>query len=241
MNIAVILAGGSGSRIGGTLPKQFLCVAGKKIIEHTIDVFENNYLIDEIAIVSKKEYVADVERIVKTNQYHKVKKILTGGKERYDSSLAAISAYTNDDDNLLLHDAVRPLVNDRIINDCIEALKTYRAVDVAIKTTDTIIEVGDDNTIKSIPLRASLRNCQTPQCFKRGIIRRAYELALQDPHFVTTDDCGVVHRYLPNEPICVVAGEVFNLKVTYAEDLLLLEKLCQQHNSSNMKETLIKE
>ena len=127
MNIAIILAGGSGSRIGGTLPKQFLSVAGKKIIEHTIDVFENNDLIDEIAIVSKKEYTSDVERIVTTNQYHKVKKILTGGKERYDSSLAAISAYTNDDDNLLLHDAVRPLVNDRIINDCIaENLQSRR-------------------------------------------------------------------------------------------------------------------
>ena len=97
--------------------------------------------------------------------------------------------------------------------------------------------VDDDNIIKTIPPRVSLRNSQTPQCFKRGTIRRAYELALQDPHFETTDDCGVVHKYLPNEPICVVAGEVFNLKVTYAEDLFLLERLCEQRNSSNMKET----
>ena len=231
MNIAVILAGGSGSRLGGALPKQFLSVAGKTIIEHTIDVFDNNDLIDEIAIVSKKEYVSDVEHIVMSSQYHKVKKILIGGKERYDSSLAAISAYNDDDCNLLLHDAVRPLVNNRIINDCIDALKTYRAVDVAIKTTDTIIEVDDDNIIRSIPPRSLLRNSQTPQCFKRGLIRRAYELALQDPLFVTTDDCGVVHKYLPDEPICVVAGEVFNFKVTYAEDLFLLERLCQQRKS----------
>lgn len=235
MNIAVILAGGSGNRLGGPLPKQFLKVAGKRIIEHTIDVFENNDQIDEIAIVSKKEYISDMEQLVVSNQYHKVKKILTGGKERYDSSLAAIAAYPNDDDNLLLHDAVRPLVNDRIINDCVKALENYRAVDVAVKTTDTIIEVGDDNMIKSIPPRACLRNVQTPQCFKRGVIRRAYELALQDPLFVTTDDCGVVYKYLPNEPIYVVTGEVFNLKVTYAEDLFLLEKLCQQRKSSNVK------
>lgn len=235
MNIAVILAGGSGNRLGGPLPKQFLKVAGKRIIEHTIDVFENNDQIDEIAIVSKKEYISDMEQLVVSNQYHKVKKILTGGKERYDSSLAAIAAYPNDDDNLLLHDAVRPLVNDRIINDCVKALENYRAVDVAVKTTDTIIEVGDDNMIKSIPPRACLRNVQTPQCFKRGVIRRAYELALQDPLFVTTDDCGVVYKYLPDEPVYVVTGEVFNLKVTYAEDLFLLEKLCQQRKSSNVK------
>ena len=90
-NIAVILAGGSGHRFGGDLPKQFLKVAGKKIIEHTIDVFENNELIDEIAIVSKEEYITDVEQIVVNNQYKKVKKILAGGKERYDSSLSAIA------------------------------------------------------------------------------------------------------------------------------------------------------
>ena len=238
MNIAVILAGGSGSRLGGTLPKQFLKVAGKKIIEHTIDVFENNDLIDEIAIVSKEEFISDVEDIVVTNQYRKVKKVLTGGKERYDSSLSAIAAYDDDDINLLLHDAVRPLVNDRIINDCIEALKSYRAVDVAIKTTDTIIEVDNDNCISMIPPRRVLRNGQTPQCFKRGVIRKAYEIALKDPNFVTTDDCGVVRKYLPDEPVYVVNGEVFNMKVTYMEDLFLLDKLYQLRSISSTKEVL---
>lgn len=238
MNIAVILAGGSGSRLGGTLPKQFLKVAGKKIIEHTIDVFENNDLIDEIAIVSKEEFISDVEDIVVTNQYRKVKKVLTGGKERYDSSLSAIAAYDDDNINLLLHDAVRPLVNDRIINDCIEALKSYRAVDVAIKTTDTIIEVDNDNCISMIPPRHVLRNGQTPQCFKRGVIRKAYEIALKDPNFVTTDDCGVVRKYLPDEPVYVVNGEVFNMKVTYMEDLFLLDKLYQLRSISSTKEVL---
>ncbi len=238
MNIAVILAGGSGSRLGGELPKQFLKVAGKKIIEHTIDVFENNELIDEIAIVSKEEYITDVEQIVVNNQYKKVKKILAGGKERYHSSLSAIAAYDNDDDNLLLHDAVRPLVNDRVINDCIKALETYQAVDVAIKTTDTIIQVDDDDTICQIPPRRELRNGQTPQCFKRGVIRRAYELALQDPDFVTTDDCGVVHKYLPEVPIYVVEGEVFNMKVTYMEDLFLLDKLYQLRSVTGSKQLL---
>ena len=238
MNIAVILAGGSGSRLGGTLPKQFLKVAGKKIIEHTIDVFENNDLIDEIAIVSKEEFISDVEQIIVTNQYRKVKKVLAGGKERYDSSLSAIAAYANDDDNLLLHDAVRPLVNDRIINDCIEALKTYRAVDVAIKTTDTIVQVDERNCISAIPPRPALRNGQTPQCFKRGVIRKAYEIALQDPNFVTTDDCGVVRKYMPEEPVYVVEGEVFNMKVTYMEDLFLLDKLYQLRSISSTKEVL---
>lgn len=227
-NIAIILAGGSGTRLGsGEIPKQFLKVAGKKIIEHTIDVFENNELIDEIAIVSKDNFIPEIEQMILNNHYCKVKKVLIGGKERYHSSLSAIAAYTEDNDNLIFHDAVRPLVNDRIINDCIQALETYSAVDVAVKSTDTIIQVNTENCIENIPQRAFLRNGQTPQCFKRGIIKKAYETALKDSNFITTDDCGVVRKYIPECPIYVVNGEVFNMKVTYVEDLFLLDKLFQ--------------
>ena len=226
-NIAIILAGGSGARLGAMVPKQFQKVAGKKIIEHTIDVFENNEQIDEIAIVSREDYIPEVEQMVVNNHYVKVKKILQGGKERYHSSLSAIEAYTDDNDNLLFHDAVRPLVNDRIIADCIKALERYEAVDVAVKTTDTVVQVDENNCISNIPPRAQLRNGQTPQCFKRGVIKRAYDIALADPGFQTTDDCGVVRRYLPDVPVFVVDGEVFNMKVTYVEDLFLLDKLFQ--------------
>lgn len=241
MNIAIILAGGSGSRIGNDVPKQFMKVAGRQVIEHTIDVFEHCRAIDEICIVSRADYHDHVEDLVVKNQYKKVKKILNGGKERYDSSLAAINAYTDDDTNLLFHDAVRPLVNERIINDCIEALKHYNAVDVASKTTDTIISVDGNECIDFIPNRIYLRNGQTPQCFKRGTIRRAYEVALADPDFVTTDDCGTVRRYLPDEPIFVVAGSNSNMKLTYLEDLFLLDKLFQLRTQSGEQKHLTDE
>lgn len=233
MNIAVILAGGSGSRMGNNIPKQFLKIAGKQVIEHTIDVFENNKNIDEIIIVSRADYIINIENLVNSNQYQKVKKILHGGKERYHSSLAAINAGNNDDDNLIFHDAVRPLVNNRIIDDCITALDKYSAIDVAIKATDTIIQVDQNNIIESIPARSWLRNGQTPQCFKRGIIKKAYEKALKDPKFETTDDCGVVKKYLPNIPIYVVAGENYNMKLTHPEDLFLLDKLFQLKSIHN--------
>ncbi|MCQ2311421.1 MAG: 2-C-methyl-D-erythritol 4-phosphate cytidylyltransferase [Paludibacteraceae bacterium] len=224
-NIAIILAGGSGSRLGNSTPKQFLRVAGKPVIAHSIDVFERCAEIDEIGIVSRADYIDEVKQIVAQYGYKKVTQILSGGQERYDSSMAAINAYTQDDDRLLFHDAVRPLVTERIIHDCVQALSTYNAVDVAVPTTDTIIEVDDHNHILHTPNRAQLRNVQTPQCFKRSTIARAYQLALADPHFMATDDCGVVRHYLPQEPIFVVNGEPFNIKLTYAEDLLLLETL----------------
>lgn len=237
-NIAVILAGGTGQRLGDSVPKQFLKVAGKKIIEHTLDVFQNHPQIDEIVVVSNPNFLSDVENIVIKNSYTKLKRILQGGKERYHSSLAAINAYDGDKElNLIFHDAVRPLVNDRIISDCIQALEKYNAVDVAIKTTDTIIQVNE-KYITGIPTRENLRNGQTPQAFKLSTIKKAYTLALQDPDFKTTDDCGVVYKYLPDEPVYVVKGEQFNMKLTYKEDLFLLDKLFQLKSVAQQNETV---
>lgn len=122
-NIAIVLAGGIGSRLGLSIPKQFFKVAGKMVVEHTIDAFESNPHIDEIAIVSNPFYIADFESIIIKNGWKKVKKILKGGQERFHSSLSAIKAYEGSDVNLIFHDAVRPLVSQRILNDVIKALK----------------------------------------------------------------------------------------------------------------------
>lgn len=140
-NIAVILAGGVGSRLGLSTPKQFFKVAGKMVVEHTIDAFERNSQIDEIAIVSNPFYVSEFENMVLKNGWEKIKKILKGGKERYDSSLSAIEAYAGSEVNLIFHDAVRPLISQRILNDVIAALDKYEAIDVALPSADTIIEV----------------------------------------------------------------------------------------------------
>lgn len=224
-NIAVILAGGSGVRLGNDIPKQFMKVAGKMIVEHTIEVFQNNKNIDEICIICNQNYLHLISDLVNKNKFDKVKKVLTGGKERNDSSLAAINAF-EDDVNLIFHDAVRPLVNDRIINDVISALSEYDAIDVAIPSTDTIIQ-SDSNFIDMIPVRSKLLNGQTPQAFKSRLLKKAYNIATLDPDFIATDDCGVVKKYLPNVDIFIVQGEQFNMKLTHKEDLFLLDKLFQ--------------
>lgn len=229
-NIAIILAGGVGSRLGLSTPKQFFKVAGKMVVEHTIDVFEHNSFIDEIAIVSNPFYISEFENMVIKNGWKKVKKILKGGQERYHSSLSAIKAYEGQELNLIFHDAVRPLVSQRIINDVISALKNYQAIDVALPSADTIIEVNGD-FISQIPDRSLLRRGQTPQAFDIKTITRAYEIALKDPEFKVTDDCGVVKKYLPNVPIYVVLGEESNMKLTYKEDTYLLDKFFQLRKS----------
>lgn len=222
MNVAVLLAGGSGRRMGGPEPKQFIEIAGRTILEHSIRAFHQHNDIDRIIIVSHADYIERVEEIAAP--YPKVLKVVAGGKERYDSTLNAIKV-AEPGDNLLIHDSVRPLVSQRIISDCLEALKKYNAVDVAIPCTDTIVEVDESGKICRIPQRSTLRNVQTPQCFTLETISKAYEIGLKDPGFVTTDDCGVVHRYLPEEPIFVVTGETTNIKITYPEDLILANNI----------------
>jgi len=227
MNIAIILAAGTGKRMETICPKQFMIVSGKTILEHSIDAFEKNVGIDEIAVVLHEDYICEFQRFIQKNNWKKVKKIVCGGKERHDSALAAINAYPQFyDDNLIFHDAARPLVSARIINDVINALELYNAVTVAIPATDTIYQVDDSQRfVTNIPDRTFLQRAQTPQAFKAKTIRKGYEIALKDPDFQPTDDCGVVVKYLPEEKICIVRGEEKNMKITYHEDVFLMENL----------------
>ena len=121
---------------------------------------------------------------------------------------------------------MRPLVSQRIINDVAEALHHHHAIDVAIPATDTIIDVEGD-FIHSIPERSRLKRGQTPQAFAITTIREAYDKALKDPQFKVTDDCGVVKKYLPDQPIFVVNGEETNMKLTYKEDTYIMDKFFQ--------------
>ena len=231
-NIAVILAGGSGTRSGFDRPKQMVKLAGKPIIAHTIKSFNSSPLIDEIAIMVSGEIYDQIVLLVNDEKFHKVKKVLNGGKERWESSWSAIKAYEEEakkfEINLIFHDAVRPLVDDVIIENVHRALKNADAVDVVINTVDTIVQADESGrTIEKILDRSVLKNGQTPQAFKYSVIKEAYDLALKDKNFKVTDDCGVVKKYLPHVPIQLVPGSSFNLKLTYNEDLAMLDKLFQ--------------
>lgn len=232
MNIAVILAGGVGSRLGLDKPKQFMKMAGKTILEHTVDIFQKHKDIDEIVIVMNAAYLHDAEEMILQNRWNKVKKVLNGGSERYESSLVAIDAYKNnvgiEDANIIFHDAVRPMVSKRIIDETISALGNYDAVDVAIPSADTIIKLDETKQfISEIPKREYLNRGQTPQGFKYKVISEAYKIALSDPNMQTTDDCGIVKKYLPDTKVYVVKGEEQNVKLTYPEDIYVLDKLFQ--------------
>ncbi len=229
--VGVVLAGGVGRRVGHDTPKQLLEIGGRTILEHTLALFEGSPEIDEIMVLMAPGFTGEVERIVERNGFTKVGRILEGGASRPETTWRALRALGTRECLVLLHDAVRPLAEPRIIADCVEALRTFSAVEVAIPSSDTIVVTSQGphgEIVSDVPDRAGLRRVQTPQCFRLSVIREAYERAFADPGFgdrPPTDDCGVVLRYLPDVPIHVVPGSERNMKVTHPVDLLIADKL----------------
>ena len=229
---AVILSGGEGTRFSSELPKQYVKLAGKTILEYSIDAYEINSDIDSIIIVVSENYFDLVKEIIQDNSYKKITKILLGGKSRIESSYCAIQSLSDDNDIIIFHDAVRPLVSQKTISDSVEALKINDATAVVIPCSDAIIETIDGNFLKSMPERSNLRRSFGPQGFRLGLLRKAHLMAIADQNIDYTEDCALVLNYNLTD-IYLVSGNTDNIKVTYPEDLYFAEALLLT-NSSNL-------
>jgi 2-C-methyl-D-erythritol 4-phosphate cytidylyltransferase len=229
--VAVVLGGGVGQRFGATMPKQLLTLGGRTLVERCVAAFDQAPGIDEILVVMARGYTGPVETMLATAGYRKVTAVIEGGVNRPDSTRAALAAIAArepgaraDDCGVLLHDAARPLVDQRIIADCVAALRVHDAAGVAVPASDTMV-MTENGVMQSMPRRETLLRCQTPQCFRLPVITRAHELATADPGFSPTDDCGVVLRYLPDVDVHIVQGSERNMKITYPQDLAVAEAL----------------
>lgn len=229
--VAVVLGGGAGTRFGAARPKQLLTLAGKTLVEHCVAAFASAPGIDEVLLVMGPGFTDEAAELVGGQ----VRAVIEGGAGRADSvrnALAYLSArYDPDSTGVLFHDAARPLVDQRMIADCVAALGQHDAIGTAVPSADTIV-VARDGVMSHVPPRETLLRCQTPQCFRLSVINKAHELAAKDPAFVPTDDCGVVLRYLPEVPVHVVAGSERNIKITYPADLAIAEALLRSYAPS---------
>jgi 2-C-methyl-D-erythritol 4-phosphate cytidylyltransferase len=229
--IGVILAGGIGLRVGAGMPKQLIPVGGRPLLSYPVETFGAAGLSRLLLVMARGHEDAARGLVDETGAGtggRPAGTVVTGGASRTESTLRALDALADEADDalVLFHDAARAFVDPGVIGRCLAGLETYECVSVALPVTDTIIAVKDGHVVDSPP-RESLARVQTPQGFRLGTLRRAYELAGVDPGFVATDDCGVVHRYLPGVPIGVVAGGDHLLKITTPLDLVLAEHLAR--------------
>ena len=222
MVIGAIFAGGIGSRMGSAdMPKQYLQLGSKPIIVHTIEKFVVNPGIDRIIVLCPKAWIAHTKDLVKIN-------VVEGGSTRngtLENALKFINEnFAIDDDSVIVtHDAVRPFVTHRIIDENIEAAKKYGACDTVIPATDTIVRSEDSENVSSIPTRSELYQGQTPQSFRIKELESVLNSLTEDEKNTLTDACKIYT--IKNKPVRIVDGEVFNIKITYTYDLKVANAL----------------
>ena len=219
--VAVIPAGGKGTRSGFNVPKQYLKIKGKELIAYTLEVFQKNRSVDEIIISADPFYFKLLNRIKKKYSFSKLSGFVKAGKERQDSvynGLNSLSASSGD--LILVHDAARPLLPPKVLSDAIKTAMEKGNTVVCLKAKDTLIR-GNDLVEKYLD-RDEVCYVQTPQIFEYSLLKKAMDKAFKDK-FRGTDESMLVQRL--NEKINIVEGSVFNFKVTSQEDIKLMSKL----------------
>ena len=232
MIFAAILAGGIGSRMGGTdIPKQFLTLGDKPVIVHTIEKFVINGKIDKIIVLTPQNYINHTNHLIEKhipNSDDIV--VIEGGETRNDTIMNSIEYIDEnfgiDDESIIItHDSVRPFVTHRIIEDNIVAAKKYGACDTVIPATDTIVESINGETIESIPVRDYYYQGQTPQSFKINKLYNLINSLTEEESNILTDACKIFT--LKDEDVHLVDGEVTNIKITYPYDLKLANTILE--------------
>lgn len=227
---ALVLAGGEGKRLGSEIPKQFLKLKDKILLEWAILPFEANEKIDEVIIVVNERYMAFVTGLLCERGYKKVKAVVSGGKTRQDSSKWGIKSIVEEDGFVLIHDAVRPFVFVDDIEKLLLGLKSYRAVTLSnpVRETMALACEGEELLVEDIPPRERLFVINTPQAFHLPLIREAHRRAENDGFCEAPDDCSLVLRYFKGEKISLIIGNPLNIKITYPMDLKIAEALLSE-------------
>ncbi len=225
----ILLAGGSGTRIGGDQAKQFIRIAGKSVLAHSYEAIRRYMPEAMIAIVAPVDALGQVRAMIKDDARHLV---VGGGSSRQASALKVLKALAPFSPlNVLIHDAARPFVSGQIILDVLDALDKNEAVDVAIPTTDTII-VERDGFIQSIPKRQHILRGQTPQAFRFRTLMDCYAEVGEERLHQFTDDCGIYLECHPMGKVRIVQGSEENIKITNPIDLVLADEMFRIRASS---------
>jgi 2-C-methyl-D-erythritol 4-phosphate cytidylyltransferase len=224
MNIAIIVAAGSGSRFAGHQPKQFVDLAGRPLLIHTLEKFSTCTAIDEIVLVLSDEGTRKFDDLRSQFQLSKLTSVVIGGRNRAESVRNGLGAVSGSDEDIIaVHDGARPLVSHEEIAATFSAARKTGAACLVAEITDTIKEISGDFICNTVD-RSQLRRALTPQAFRADILREAFDaLDLTD---AITDECYLVEKL--GVKIALVEGSARNIKITRPEDLILAEALLKQ-------------
>jgi len=224
---AVVVAAGEGKRMQAGVPKPFLSLGGRPLVLHTLARFaESRTTRRVILVVAPKELSRCKDLIDAESRLSGLQCVLQpGGRRRQDSVKQGLDRLDPDCEVVVIHDGARPLISPGLVDQCVEAAFREGAVVVGIPARDTIKVIGADRLVRETPPRASLWEIQTPQVFRAGMIREAYERAAREG-IEATDDAMLVERL--GKIVTVLEGSRTNIKITTPEDLLLAEALLRE-------------
>ena len=223
MNVALIVFAGKGTRINSRVPKQFIKVKNKNVVAYTIDVFEKHPLIDEIVLVTSKEYVSYTQNMVFANRFSKIAMVVEGGETRQESVRNGLNAISlNNNDNVLIHDGDRPLINHEIITLAIRELHNHQAVVTAIRSGEAL--EGVSNLGRKCLINNVLYDIQTPQCFKYKSIKDAHNKYVDES---VNDDASLIEK--EGIEIFYIPGSPLNFKITTDQDLKYFRNLIEKN------------
>lgn len=237
MNIAVIFAGGVGKRMKTNgIPKQFLEVYGKPIIIYTLEKFENNQNIDAIIVSCLEEKMDYCKKIVDKYEITKVRAIVKGGKTGqesiYNGLKAAEQISESDKDIVLIHDGVRPLIDDEIIDNNIKCVKENGSAITCVECKETVVILDDNDNIKDVTDRSRSRLARAPQSFYLKDILAAHRNALEDGKTDVIDSCTLMRMY--GKEVSIVIGKSENIKITTPDDYYMFKALLDAKENSEI-------
>lgn len=231
MNIAIILAAGNSTRMKGKTPKQLLKINGKPVSVYSIETFQAHPEIDSIVIVTKIDLFETFSKLVKNNHFDKVTAIIAGGTTRQASvfnALAFLDSQIKHSDIVLIHDAARPFITKRIIDENIRIAKKDSAVETAVSCADTISVSKNGQFVSTVLDRRELYQAQTPQSFAFGLILQAHQKARLENWMDLTDDAQLVLRF--GHEVAIAEGSKNNFKITTTEDYQLAKAIMSNRN-----------
>lgn len=235
-NIALIFAGGSGTRMNSEgKPKQFLVLHGKEIIIHTIEKFENHNEVDAIVVVCVEEWMDHMRRILDKFQIKKVRWIVPGGgtgQESIFNGLKAISTHCNSDSLVLVHDGVRPMIDERLISENIAVARAKGSAITVSPAIETVVSVNGDNKIDDIRDRSICFHAKAPQTFRFEDIWSAHQNAISEGLNNMVDSASLLKYY--GHELHTVIGSAENIKITNPGDFYMFRALYEAKENSQI-------